>query len=375
MSGLCSSGGITRSAAGEALQLLAVREVASRIEAVLSWVPDAALCREAEGAEIHLSSHVSDAADGRVILFDGPRAVPCRGPEGKLSVLPLTAPIRPGRYRLQIDPVVESRFWASERGYPPLVLEAERRLDGSVLFGCAATGRQYLLNRPGVCDFPVDTPLYGLDDSERSIEIPWVLSRYRGEPRVLDIGYANSEPRYREARNVLKIPFMVGLDLVAARQSSISGVAGDALALPFRPGTFDLIFAISVIEHIGRDNSVYGGREQPTRQFGDLQAAAGLASLLRPGGRLLITAPFGRLEDHGWFIQFDLRRIQALTQALLESSSCQLTLAEYYAYATYGWIGPVDPAALCQVEYRTGFSAGAVACLEFTRPGAAGGES
>jgi O-antigen chain-terminating methyltransferase len=278
-------------------------------------------------------------------------------------VLPLTVPLPPGRYRLQIEPVVEYRFWASDRGFTPLVLEAERRPDGSLLFYCAATDRQYVLNRPGARDFSVDTPLYGLDDSERCIEIPWVLSRFRGEPRVLDIGYANAEPRYRQARDALEIPFLVGLDLAAAPQPSIAGVVGDALALPFRPGAFDLILAISVIEHIGRDNSIYCARERPSQEFGDLEAAAGLASLLRPGGRLLITVPFGRLEDHGWFVQYDLRRIQAL----VEFSGCEQTLAEYYAYGADGWTGPVVPAALSQVEYRTGFAAGAVACLELTR--------
>ena len=298
-----------------------------------------------------------------MILFDGPRAVPCRSPEGRLSVLRLTVPLAPGRYCLQIEPVVESRFWASDRGYVPLVLEAERRLDGSVVFDCAATDRQYVVNRPGVPDFSVDTPLYGLGDSERCIEIPWVLSRFRGEPRVLDVGHANAEPRYLQVRDALKIPCLVGLDLTAAPQPCISGVAGDALALPFRPGVFDLIFAISVIEHIGRDNSIYCGREQPEHEFGDLEAAAGLASLLRSGGRLLITVPFGRLEDHGWFVQYDQRRIQSL----VEFTGCKLTLAEYYAYGVRGWTGPADPAALSQVEYRTGFAAGAVACLELTR--------
>jgi SAM-dependent methyltransferase len=186
---------------------------------------------------------------------------------------------------------------------------------------------------------------------------------------VLDIGYANAEARYVEARDALQIPFLVGLDLVgldlaAPPQSGISGVAGDARALPFRPGAFDLIFAISVIEHIGRDNSKYGVREETIQEFGDLDAVSGLAALLRPGGRLLVTVPFGRLQDHGWFVQYDLRRIQAL----VERSGCELTLAEYYAYSAHGWTGPVDPATLGQVEYRTGFAAGAVACLALTRP-------
>lgn len=358
-----ASFGVPRKASSSDLQLLAVRVVAGRVEAVLSWVPDLTLRQAAEGTELHLSSHVLDPADGRAILFDGPRAVPCRGPERRFSVLPLSVPPEPGRYHLQIEPVVELRFWASDRGYPPLMLEAERKSDGSMLFYCGATGREYVLNRSSIPNFSIDAPLYGLDDSERCIEIPWVLSRFQGEPRVLDIGYANAEPRYLQARDALMIPFLVGLDLAAAHQSGLAGVAGDALALPFRPGTFDLIFAISVIEHIGRDNSIYGICKQPLREFGDLDAARGIASLLRPGGRLLITVPFGRLEDHGWFIQYNLSRIQAL----VEFSGCELTLVEYYAYGACGWTGPVDPKELSQVAYQAGFAAGAVACLELTR--------
>jgi len=199
------SSGLSQSARGEDLRLLAVREVTGRIEAILSWVPDAALRREAEGAELHLSSHVLDPADGRAILFDGPRTVPCRGSDGRLAVLPLTIPPEPGRYRVQIEPVVELRFWASDRGYTPLALEAERGPDGSVFFHCDATDRQFVLNRPGPPRFSINTPLYGLDDSERCIEIPWVLSRFHGEARVLDIGYANAEPRYLEARDALAV--------------------------------------------------------------------------------------------------------------------------------------------------------------------------
>jgi hypothetical protein len=241
----------------EEIRLLAVREVTGRFEAILAWVPDAALLREAEGTELHLSSHVLDYGDGRVIIFDGPRAVPCQGREGRLAALALEIPHRPGRYRVQIEPVVEGRFWGSQRGWPPLELGSERRSDGSVLFEDAATTRQYILNKPLTSDFSIDTLLYGLGDSERCIEIPWVLSRYRGELKVLDIGYANAEPRYLQARDALNIPLLVGMDLAALPQPGIFPVTADALALPFRHSSFDLILAISAIEHIGRDNSIH----------------------------------------------------------------------------------------------------------------------
>jgi O-antigen chain-terminating methyltransferase len=151
--------------------------------------------------------------------------------------------------------------------------------------------------------------------------------------------------------------------MAASPQSGLIGVIGDALAPPLRAVTFDLIFAVSVIEHVGRNNSIYYDRDRPLQEFGDLQAAASIASLLRPTGRLLVTVPFGRYEDHGWFVQYDIRRIEAL----IEATGCDLTLAEYYHYDSNGWRGPVDPLTLSDVAYRTGFGAGAVACLELTR--------
>ena len=113
----------------QAPQLLAIREITGQIEAILSWVPDSVLSTEAEGAKLHLASHVLNAADGRMLLFDGPRTVPGGGPEGKLCVLPLSVPDPPGHYRIQIEPVVESRFWGSERGHIPLTLDVQRQAD------------------------------------------------------------------------------------------------------------------------------------------------------------------------------------------------------------------------------------------------------
>jgi SAM-dependent methyltransferase len=327
------------------MQVLTVRQIAGRTEVVLRWDPDPELLRAAEGTVLHMSSHILDAGGDRMIVFDGPRARPGIGPHGDACVLPLEIPSEPGRYQIHIGPVVEARFWASERGYTPLILEAERATDGSLLVCCPSTNSRYALET-GLSAFPIDTPLYGYGDSERCVEIPWVLSRFRGETCVLDVGHVHAESRYLQARDRLGIPFLVGLDIAVGAQPGICSVAGDVLAAPFRPGVFDLILAVSVIAYNGLD------------------AAACLADLLRPGGRLLITVPFGRHEDHGRFVQYDQQRIRAL----VEATRCDLTVAEFYAYGSFGWSGPVDPAGLGGTEYRTEIdSAGAVACLELAR--------
>jgi hypothetical protein len=82
-------------------------------------------------------------------------------------------------------------------------------------FSRAATNRQFVVNRTGRGAFAIDTPLYGLGDSERCVEIPWVLSRFHHESRVL------AEPRYSQGRNSLGITSLVGLDLAAISQPGI----------------------------------------------------------------------------------------------------------------------------------------------------------
>jgi len=61
--------------------------------------------------------------------------------------------------------------------------------------------------------FQLPVQPYGIGDTERCIEIPWAISCYRGERRVLDVGYANAEDRYLDSLIALGIPELYGLDL------------------------------------------------------------------------------------------------------------------------------------------------------------------
>jgi SAM-dependent methyltransferase len=56
------------------------------------------------------------------------------------------------------------------------------------------------------------------------------------------------------------------------------------------PGSFDAVLCISTIEHIGL--GWYG--EAPQEQDADRRALERLAALLKPGGMLVLTVPFGR---------------------------------------------------------------------------------
>jgi SAM-dependent methyltransferase len=139
----------------------------------------------------------------------------------------------------------------------------------------------------------------------RLVEIPWVLSRYRGEPRVLDVGYAFAEPAYLVALTQLGAEELVGVDLAEAEVPGLTGVIGDLRELPFLPGSFDLVLAVSTLEHVGADTTRYGieGERDPA---GIPRALVELRRVLTDEGRLLVTLPLGEPGDFGWYVQHDL---------------------------------------------------------------------
>jgi SAM-dependent methyltransferase len=134
---------------------------------------------------------------------------------------------------------------------------------------------------------------------ERPIEIPWCLSRYRADERLLDVGYAFAEPAYLAALTRLGASAVVGVDLVAAEVPGIRGVVADARELPFADGEFGAAVCISTLEHIGRDNRLYGLSAEHDPE-GPLAA---LRELRRVSERLLLSVPTGEREELDWLVQ------------------------------------------------------------------------
>lgn len=190
---------------------------------------------------------------------------------------------------------------------------------------------------------------------ERLVEIPWVLARYRGEARVLDVGYANAEPAYLEALAEAAPDEVVGVDPAAAAVAGVRGVEGDLRALPFPDGAFDVVFCVSTLEHVGRDNRVYGANEERD-ETGIPQA---LRELRRVGRRILLTVPTGAAEDHGWFVQHDV----ATWRRLFAEAELEIVEDEVYELADDGWRTSSDEAADARYGAR-GPAASAAYCVE-----------
>jgi SAM-dependent methyltransferase len=162
---------------------------------------------------------------------------------------------------------------------------------------------------------------------ERAIEIPWTLSRYAGEQRVLDIGTANAEPAYVEGLRELYAPELVTLDLAEP-----ADVVADVRALPFEDGRFDVVFCVSTLEHVGLDNSAYG-IDATRDENGQEAALRELYRVLARDGRLLVTVPTGERDDQGW----QLQRAPREWISAFEQSGFLVFEDELYVHAANGW--------------------------------------
>jgi SAM-dependent methyltransferase len=194
---------------------------------------------------------------------------------------------------------------------------------------------------------------------ERAIEIPWVLARYTGERRVLDIGTAFAERAYVEGLQELGAADLVTLDLAEP-----ADVIADVRDLPFEDGRFDLALCISTLEHIGRDNATYDV-DAPRDEHGDEAALRELRRVLAGNGRLLVSVPTGVHDDQGWQVQREpLEWIE-----LFERCGFLVYEDELYVRDDDGW----RTATLAEAERATyaEHGAGSVLLAEL-RPGTVG---
>ncbi len=140
---------------------------------------------------------------------------------------------------------------------------------------------------------------------------------------------------------------------------------------------YQTIVSVSTVEHVGQTCS-------PSGQFGEqrvasdleapLKAIAKIYDLLAPGGRALITVPFGKLTDGGWYIQFGSEYLDLLvTKYALPQEALSVHFLKCLAREP-GWNNPYQlwseaaEEELADVKYdsiRGG--ARAIAVIEFTR--------
>ncbi|HEX8077821.1 MAG TPA: methyltransferase domain-containing protein [Chthoniobacterales bacterium] len=201
--------------------------------------------------------------------------------------------------------------------------------------------------------------------TERSVEIPWALDRYRGGKRILEVGcsFAYENPEYVAGLKSLGAEELHGIDISAVPAPDFIKRIADIRASGYPSDFFDTVFCISTIEHVGRDNSRY---YEPVAEAADgpepdRAALLEMLRITRPGGSILLTLPFGKFEDHGWFINYDAAQVSRLFRELPPVE------AEYFRYSDDGWLR-CAPEELADAGYRENGApaAAGVACFEIS---------
>jgi SAM-dependent methyltransferase len=162
-----------------------------------------------------------------------------------------------------------------------------------------------------------------VDCTERIVEIPF-MHRHLPNPfrgRVLDVGYLESEGIFQ----VASLGFDTwGIDIrpPAVAFPGVHFIQGDVIQYPFEPHSFDVVTAISTVEHIGLH--AYGNVEADPQ--GDLHALQAVQHALKPSGRLILTVPFGKLGMAEWYRVYDHKALLAL----LQDSGFRIEAADYW---------------------------------------------
>lgn len=182
---------------------------------------------------------------------------------------------------------------------------------------------------------------FGVRLDERVVEYPWVLSRlgrYEEKSRCLDAGSTLNYEAMLQHPAVKRQKWTI-LTLFPETNCfwdlGISYVYEDLRSLPYQDERFDAVVSISAIEHVGMDNVFFATdntyRENRPEDY--LRAVREMRRILRPGGSLFLTVPFGRYEHHGWLQQFD----SGMLSALISEFRPQKVNKTFFRYTERGW--------------------------------------
>jgi SAM-dependent methyltransferase len=126
-------------------------------------------------------------------------------------------------------------------------------------------------------------------NSDRFLEYPWMLKNIKIKSgRILDVGSTASNMLYDFLPREMEIN-SIDLNDKHFKDSAIKFSVGDIRKTEYPDDYFDVISCISTLEHIGVSGR-YGSDEDAD---GDLKAVREMGRILKPGGEMLITVPYG----------------------------------------------------------------------------------
>lgn len=229
---------------------------------------------------------------------------------------------------------------------------------------------------------------HGSGFDERAVEYPWVFHRVAAlkasADRVLDMGSVMNFPRVLAWWRAAKHPPLSIVTLAYEGHAHVSQDVryefGDMRRLPYRDEWFGVVLCLSTMEHVGMDNAVYGeaAAAVATSRDPNAETAVAMAELrrvTRPGGTIMVSVPFGRRANRGWFRVYD----QADIALLAASAGWRQVALRVFRSTKEGWreCAPADasdagynePTGGTATKTAPAWVAGAeaVALLELTR--------
>ena len=183
-------------------------------------------------------------------------------------------------------------------------------------------------------------PHYGFKIDERAVEYPWFFSGLdENAITVLDAGAALNHVDIlslnclRKRKLYVSTLFFEGFKKVANVPSYVYEDLRDTC---YKDGFFDSVVSISTLEHVGMDNAFLytpDKRKRENSKYAYLDAIREFKRVLKKGGILYLTMPYGRYKNHNWFQVFNSEMVTKIIEEFSPSDISET----YFKYENNQW--------------------------------------
>jgi len=185
---------------------------------------------------------------------------------------------------------------------------------------------------------------FGVGLDERVFEYSWIFSRLsNNEAKMLDAGSTFNFKFVLENKQVKKKDLTIFTFHPETpsfpSMPKVTYKYGDLRKMEFQNESFDEVISQSTIEHIDMDNNIYGydidkNDDIKKKSYDFMLAVKEMERVLKPGGQLLLTFPYGKFKHYGFFQQFDKEMVDKILAFLATKGKAQ---SEFALYNKSGW--------------------------------------